>query len=269
MEFLFKLRKNKFLLYYFPLILLILVVCNQNLFPQSWSPLGSGMNTLVRALYTYNNDLIAGGNFTTAGGNNANYIAKWNGTSWSVLGSGMNNRVDALTIYNGELIAGGNFYTAGGNNANNVAKWNGMNWTNIEAGLNSYVLSLFVYNGQLIAGGDFTMSGGTTVNYIARWGTTGIKLINSNVPEQYKLFENYPNPFNNSTNIKFQIPQTEDVKILLFDITGKEITTLVNNRLKEGTYQICFDAINITSGVYLYRLQTNNYTETKKMILIK
>lgn len=93
----------------------------------SWSPLGSGgangVNGTVRALTIFNNDLIAGGDFTSAGGVSANHIAKWNGSSWSAIGSGTNGTVRALTVYNDELIAGGDFTTAGGAQANYISRW--------------------------------------------------------------------------------------------------------------------------------------------------
>lgn len=90
---------------------------------QTWSALGSGMNGHVLALTVYNGNLIAGGNFNSAGWIPANYIAVWNGTSWDSLGSGMNESVYALTVYKDNLIAGGQFTIAGGNSANYLAEW--------------------------------------------------------------------------------------------------------------------------------------------------
>ena len=94
----------------------------------SWAPLGSGMGggdypyPCVYALTVFNGELIGGGGFTTAGGNPASNIARWNGSAWQPLGSGMNGEVDALTVYNGQLIAGGQFTTADGVTANRIAK---------------------------------------------------------------------------------------------------------------------------------------------------
>jgi hypothetical protein len=145
----------------------------------SWSALGSGMSggaplTVVYALTVYGGNLIAGGNFTQAGGISANYIAKWNGSSWSPLGTGMSHTlmipaVYALTVYNGNLIAGGYFTHAGGNPASNIALWNGSTWSPLGSGINSQVYALTVYGTDLIAGGTFTQAGGTSANYIARW----------------------------------------------------------------------------------------------------
>ena len=87
------------------------------------------------ALTVYNNNLYAGGVFDSAGGNPANYIAEWNGTSWSAVGAGTNNYVNALTVYNGNLYAGGYFTTAGGTSANGIAEWNGTTWDSVGAGV--------------------------------------------------------------------------------------------------------------------------------------
>ena len=90
----------------------------------NWSAVGTGMNNRVNALAVYNGELYAGGRFTTADGNQANHIAKWNGTNWTSLGLGTDTTVNALKVFNGDLIVGGEFTNAGGNPANYIAKWN-------------------------------------------------------------------------------------------------------------------------------------------------
>ena len=135
----------------------------------TWQPLGSGMNGTVSALTVYNAELIAGGSFTTAGGNSAFKIARWGGSTWQPLGSGVLGSVSALTVYNGELIVAGAFNTAGGQSANNIARWNGSTWQSLGAGVDSQVNALTVYNGELIAGGGFITAGGQAAIGIARW----------------------------------------------------------------------------------------------------
>jgi photosystem II stability/assembly factor-like uncharacterized protein len=93
--------------------------------------------------------------------------------------------------------------------------------------------------------------------------------ISPSVPIEFALYNNYPNPFNPSTMIKFDIPVTAFVQLKIYDIQGKEISILVNEQLNAGTYSIDFDGTGLSSGVYYYKLETGNYTETKKMILIK
>jgi len=135
-----------------------------------WSPLGSGMNSYVLALAIYDNKLIAGGGFNTAGGVGANHIASWDGSSWSPLGSGINNYgVHALVVYDNRLIAGGGFTTAGGVSANNIASWDGSSWSPLGSGMDYSVAALMVYDNKLIAGGWFTTAGGVGANRIASW----------------------------------------------------------------------------------------------------
>lgn len=92
---------------------------------------------------------------------------------------------------------------------------------------------------------------------------------NENNPEDYILEQNYPNPFNQLTKISFQIPVSEYVKIKVFNISGLEIATIMNERKDAGKYNIQFDASNLSSGIYFYRMEISNKTFTKKMILIK
>ena len=93
--------------------------------------------------------------------------------------------------------------------------------------------------------------------------------ISSEVPSSYSLKQNYPNPFNSSSNLKFEIANFGDVKLVVYDILGKTVQTLVNERLQPGTYEVRFDGSMLNSGVYFYRLKSGNYTETKRMLMIK
>lgn len=99
--------------------------------------------------------------------------------------------------------------------------------------------------------------------------TTDIKPISSEIPSKYFMFQNYPNPFNPVTYIKFDIPENEFVTIKVFDMLGHEVKILVNEKLNAGSYKVDWNASEYPSGVYFYRLQTDNYTEVKKMTLIK
>ena len=97
----------------------------------------------------------------------------------------------------------------------------------------------------------------------------GIQQISNQVPGIYSLTQNYPNPFNPSTKINFALPKDAFAKIIVFDVLGREVTRLVNENLKRGTYTVDWDAANYSSGVYFYRLETEGFNETKKMILVK
>jgi len=88
-------------------------------------------------------------------------------------------------------------------------------------------------------------------------------------PKSYNLAQNYPNPFNPVTTIKYSIPKTSNVLIKVFDVLGNEITILINEEKPVGTYELNWNAANLPSGVYFYRLQAGSFVETKKMILLK
>lgn len=98
---------------------------------------------------------------------------------------------------------------------------------------------------------------------------TEIGFMGSLAVTTYNLEQNYPNPFNPSTTIKYQIPQAGKVTLKIYDILGKEVTTLVNETKDTGRYEVKFDASNLSSGVYIYRLQAGEYTATHKMLMIK
>ena len=86
---------------------------------------------------------------------------------------------------------------------------------------------------------------------------------------EFKFSQNYPNPFNPSTTIEFDLPKTTEVSLKIFNILGEEVTTLVSETLSTGTYSYKWDASNLASGVYLYRLRAGDYVETKKMVLMR
>ena len=96
---------------------------------------------------------------------------------------------------------------------------------------------------------------------------------NKEIPKQFELFQNYPNPFNPTTKIKFNIPnvsrESSVVRVVVYDILGNEVTTLIHERLQPGTYEMEWDGSNYASGVYFYKLIAGDFMETKKMILMK
>ena len=100
-------------------------------------------------------------------------------------------------------------------------------------------------------------------------GVIGINNIPELIPSEYKLYQNYPNPFNPATQIKYAISKNSNVILKVYNILGKEISTLINQRQNSGNYQITFDAKDLPSGIYFYKLQANDFTDIKKMVLIK
>jgi len=143
---------------------------------------------------------------------------------------------------------------------------------------------------QQIPGGQVSVLGLYFLDALTGWGVgqyggivktvsggIGIQPINSSIPSGYELSQNYPNPFNPMTKLKFSIPLLRGVDgeagrgvlLKVHDILGKEIAVLVNENLKPGTYEIEWDASGVSSGVYFYSLITNEFTQTKKMVVLK
>jgi hypothetical protein len=157
--------------------------------PGSFEALGSGLGSNppvsdhVLSLCPFGSKLYAGGWFTMAGGQSANYIASWDGSSWSPLSTGMfapgggAGVVDALVVHDDglgpDLYAGGFFTNAGGVLVNRIARWDGTAWSAVNPGpspgMNARVLALASYNGKLYAGGEFTTAGGVAASRIAMW----------------------------------------------------------------------------------------------------
>ncbi len=126
--------------------------------------------------------------------------------------------------------------------------------------------------GTLIEGGnaDNTFTGAVWVFFNP---SIGITPISGEVPKNFSLSQNYPNPFNPATKIKFDLPEGNGDKrfvlLKIYDVLGREVSTLVNQQLQPGTYEVNFDAANFESVVYFYKLTSGGFTETKKMVLIK
>ena len=100
-------------------------------------------------------------------------------------------------------------------------------------------------------------------------GKTGINYSDSEMPLSYQISQNYPNPFNPSTLINFSIPEASNVKIVIYDALGREIQTLVDNRMGAGNYTTDWNATSYSAGVYFYRITANDFVQTKKMVLLK
>ena len=117
-----------------------------------------------------------------------------------------------------------------------------------------------------------TYGGGTSYGdaFILKFNpSVDIKKISNEIPSKYSLNQNYPNPFNPITNIKFDIPKTTHAKVIIYNALGKEVATLVNEKLSAGSYEVDWDASGYPSGVYFYKLTAGDFNETKKMILLK
>ena len=104
---------------------------------------------------------------------------------------------------------------------------------------------------------------------IQKFSNDKSKSIEKEIPEEFTLSQNFPNPFNPSTRIKYELPQDNFVTLKIYDILGNEVTTLVNEQKTAGRYEVNFNASSLASGIYIYKIQAGSFIDTKKMILLK
>ena len=270
----------------------IFVPQTQNTASGTWSSLGTGSSNgvsgiglvYVNALAVVGNEVYVGGWFNSAGGVSANYVARFNTqtNTWSSLGTGSSNGVNgpfvsALAVVGNEVVVGGDFTSAGGVSANYVARFNTQTntWSTLGTGssngVEGRVNALAVVGNEVVVGGFFSSAGGVSANNVARWnsGTSRVEQLSPTAPKTFLLEQNYPNPFNPSTTIRYQLPVASEVKLEVYDVLGKKIATLVNERQSAGSYQVVWNASGLSSGTYFYRLQAGTFVETKKMIMVK
>jgi len=125
---------------------------------------------------------------------------------------------------------------------------------------------------EAITSNDTYMFAGTSYNGVWRRTLPGVTLANENkteVPDKYSLDQNYPNPFNPSTTIKYSIPESGNVKLTVYNSLGEKVALLTDEYKEVGTHKINFDASSLSSGIYFYKIKINNYSSTKKMILLR
>ena len=182
------------------------------------------------------------------------------GKSWNKLNNGLSDScVYALAVRGSDIFAGtqyggGIFYSSDA----------GLSWKQINTGLNTPdIYSLFVNGDRIFAGID----GGIYWRSISE--ITGINKKDTKIPVHYSLSQNYPNPFNPVTKIEYSIPKSSLITLKVYDILGREISTLVNEEKPAGSYQVEFNGSRLASGIYFYKIQAGNYSSVKKMILIK
>jgi hypothetical protein len=220
-------------------------------FGVNWQQTLSASN-LVYAIAINNNMVYAGFN------NEGVHISSDNGLTW--VQSSLNSaEVISLAVTGNNVFAGtiddGIYYS--GNS--------GLSWVQINEGLTGLDVESLLINGNHIFAG--TYDHGLFKRSLSE--VLNINNLSSEIPTEYILSQNYPNPFNPVTNINFSVPKSGIVKLTVYDAAGIEAAMLFNCRLSAGTYNYDFDASQLASGIYFYKLEANDFTQTKKMVLIK
>jgi len=258
----------------------------------NWTERNSGLTDLHIYSFTFKQNKLF------AGSESKVFVSTNEGLNWSSVSSGIPSGfscdamgTDGSNLYLG-LCCGGGLY---------VSTNDGALWQNI-AGMPSINTFMFFDNKMLSGSADgvlYSVDGGFTwtafntglqylnttafavsqstlfagvENFVWRRPTgqlTGLKTNETEIPSEFALYQNYPNPFNPETNISYELPITNYVRLSVYDILGREIAILVNEKQHTGKYEVKFTAQNLPSGVYFYRLETSDFTQTRKMILMK
>ena len=152
-----------------------------------------------------------------------------------------------------------------------LADLDGTSWRFVGEGCNGWVRDLVVWDDRLWIGGNFTTAGGLRANGLTSWSDDPVLAgEDADIGGGGPILESpHPNPFNPSTNIEFTLPKSEFVELKVYNILGKEVTTLVSNKLNQGNYTYTLDGSNLASGVYYYQLVAGEFKEVKKMILLR
>jgi hypothetical protein len=230
----------------------------------SWTATGL-TNTGVAALVFSGTSLFAG---TSGGGV---LLSTDNGTNWTAVDNGLTkNSFDGLIYVNALAISGTNLF-AGTLGGVFLSTNNGSTWTPVNTGLtDSAVLALAVSGTNIFA---LVFSENTYGGFVWRRPLsemiTSVEPPTSESPREFLLSQNYPNPFNPSTTIRFELPKASQVTLTVYDVLGREVSVLVNERRDAGDYEVKFDGSNLASGVYFYRLQAGSYVNAKKLLLLR
>lgn len=183
------------------------------------------------------------------------------GNSWNIQTFGVDETLSSIyftDVMNGWAVGGTSsdcliLHTSNG----------GMNWAYQYGPTNSYLYKVNFfdqYNGWAVGANGTILKYGDSATYVRNL---------EQYPKNFRLSQNFPNPFNPSTFIKFDIQKTSHVKLVVYDILGKELTALVNEKLSAGSYEINWDGSAYPSGMYIYKLITDDNVDAKKMVLIK
>jgi photosystem II stability/assembly factor-like uncharacterized protein len=223
------------------------------------APFFSGFENF-REIYFFNENLglyvSDAGRIVKTTNSGANWTLMTSGTTESLFGVKF---IDALTGYacgnNGAIVR----TTDGGNN-----------WTAQTSPIIEILTDVWFTSAN--TGYISTWSG--KVLKTTNGGMVPVTPISTEVPKEFSISQNYPNPFNPTTNIRFSIPQVgngrdRSVQIILYDVLGNVVETLVNDKISPGTYEVTFNASNYSSGIYYYKLIAGGFTDAKKMVLIK
>jgi hypothetical protein len=227
------------------------------------------MDNNVYALANVGTELYAGGTFTFAGGLAANNFAQWHDDALPVELSSFTSSVNANSVKLNwsTVIEENNSGFDVERKLSNENTWNKISFVNGNGTTNN--VQNYSFEDKFLATGKYNyrlkqidFNGNYKYYDLSNEVVIG-------VPDKIKLTQNYPNPFNPSTNMNYQLTTNSFVSLKVYDINGREVAQLVNETRQAGYYSVAFDAKNLPSGTYFYKLSIDNFTDVKKMVLVK
>ncbi|MGE5106496.1 MAG: VPS10 domain-containing protein [Sphingobacteriales bacterium] len=268
----------------------------------SWNAVNSGLtNLFVHILHINGTNLFAG---TDGGGM---FLSTNNGTSWNPVNTGIPQPVSIFSL-NGDdtnIFAGTDCCSSVFHSTDNGANWtavnnglsgntiraialsgtnlfaatssgggvflstnNGTNWTAVNTGLTSTDIFVFAFSGLNVF--IVTNTGDVWMRPLSEMVTvTAVEMLPNDGQPDFSLYQNYPNPLNSTTTISFSLPFKSSVTLKVFDAFGREVSTILNNKLPGGKYAVQWNAAGLASGTYFYKLQAGNFSKTRKLQLLK
>jgi hypothetical protein len=248
----------------------------------TWNDISSGLPSLTTdvnpvrcmSIGTVDTAEVLAGLFQNTTTNGGMYLTTNGGTAWvKVHNASLPNL--AGTLPRSCLIRPGTtteFYAGFGTGGIYRSTDKGVSWVQFASGSLTSATTIRAITFRATSSDSTVFAGAENVSpgvHEYTFPLVGIKPPGSNIPTEFALRQNYPNPFNPATYINYDIPKASNVTLTVFDMSGKEVTTLVNEFKQAGTYSISYNASSLASGVYFYKISAGDFTSTKKMILIK
>ncbi len=196
------------------------------------------------------------------------FLSTDNGTNWTAVNSGV--PIDTHGDYplvTALAVSGMNVFAGTNGDGVFLSTNSGKSWTVVNTGLSDkYIQGLAVDEASLYCGSNGI---GVWFRPLSEMITASVTYPSGELPAMFRLLQNFPNPFNPSTTIKYELPRTSHVSLTVYDILGREVSVLVNERMNAGVHEVKFDGSKIASGVYLYRMQAGRYVETKRLLVLR
>jgi hypothetical protein len=214
---------------------------------------------------------VSGTNIYAGSSGGRIFMTTNNGINWTSIGiENQSLNINSIVISGNTVFVAAGDYGSSHNSGVYLSTNAGANWINKSQGFDyppPSVHSLLINNNFVYAGLFSNTTGSVWRRPLSE--ILGVRYVSSEIPSSFSLSQNYPNPFNQSTIVNLQCSIKGMVILKVYDITGREVQTLVNEVMNPGTYVIRFDGSGLTSGVYFYRMQAGDYIQTRRMVILK